>query len=201
MTQYERTTTSKIAAFGCALVCIALAGCDSLRFAPNESQKQNVWLHNRTAIVAAETARAEKTSEKLQALTQLGEVQSRAVGAYYGPPKEFPQAETAEDILAESNWQLARTALQAGVERPDAWEIADSVMEFGIGICALLGGVYGTRAVRFLRETKTKSQALQEIIAGNELFKKQNQAQAAAFKQAQSNQSPQTRQIVARAKA
>jgi hypothetical protein len=178
-----------------------LAGCDSLRFAPNEAQKQNVWLHNRTAIIAAETARAEETSEKLQALTQLGEVQSRAVGAYYGLPKEFPQAETAADILAESNWQLARTALQAGTERPDTWEIADSMMEFGIGICALLGGVYGTRVVRFLRETKTKSQALREIIAGNELFKKQNQAQAVAFKQAQSHQSPQTRQIVARAKA
>ncbi len=183
------------------LTSITLAGCDSLRFAPNEAQKRNAWLHNRTAVVAAETARAEETSEKLQALTQLGEVQSRAVGAYYGPPKEFPQAETAEDILAESNWQLARTALQAGLERPDAWEIADSVMEFGIGICALLGGVYGTRAVRFLRETKTKSQALQEIIAGNELFKKQNQAQAAAFKQAHGDQSPQTRQLVAQAKA
>ncbi len=201
MTKCERSTTSRIAAFTCALVCIALAGCDSLRFAPNEAQKQNAWLHNRTAIIAAETARSEDTSEELQALTQLGEVQSRAVGAYYGPPKEFPQAETVEDILVESNWQLARTALQAGAERPDAWEIADSVMEFGIGICALLGGVYGTRAIRFLQETRTKSQALQEIIGGNELFKKQNQAQASAFKQAHSNQSPQTRQLVARAKA
>ncbi|MBL7188228.1 MAG: hypothetical protein ISS70_18040 [Phycisphaerae bacterium] len=66
---------------------------------------------------------------------------------------------------------------------------------------ALLGGVYGTRAVRFLQEIRTESRSLQEIIAGNELFKKQNQAQVAAFKQAHSNQSPQTRQIVARAKA
>jgi len=70
-------------------------------------------------------------------------------------------------------------------------------VELGIGICALLGGVYGTRAVRFLRETKSKSQALQEVIAGNELSKKENQSQAAAFKQAHSKQSPQTRQIVA----
>jgi len=116
-------------------------------------------------------------------------------------PKEFPQAETAEDILAESNWQLAETALQTSAERPDAWEVADSAMELGIGVCALLGGVYGTRAVRFLRGARGKSQALQEIIAGNELFKKQNQAQAAAFKQAHGNQSPQTRQIVVQAKA
>ncbi len=201
MRKYERATTSRIAAFTCALVCVVLAGCDSLRFAPNEAQKRNAWLHNRTAIVTAETARAEEASEKLQSLTQLGEVQSRAFSSYYGLPEEFPPAETAEDILSESSWHLAQTAHQTGAERPQAWQVANSALDFGIGICALLGGVYGTRAVRFLRETKTKSGALQEIIAGNELFKKQNQAQAAAFKQAHSNQSPQTRQIVARAKA
>ena len=183
------------------LLGLLSAGCDSLRFAPSEEQKQNAWLHNRTAIVTSETARAENTSEKLQALTQLSEIQSRAFHAYYGLPKEFPQAETAEDILAESNWQLAETAMQAGAARPDAWQVADSMLELGIGVCALLGGVYGTRAVRFLRNARTKSQALQEIITGNELFKKQNNAHVSAFKQAHQNQSAQTRQIVARAKS
>ncbi len=201
MRTYERATTSRIPVFTSVLVCVILTGCDSLRFAPNEAQKQNAWLHNRTAILTAETARAEDASEKLQALTKLGEVQSRAFSIYYDLPKEFPQAETAEDILSESNWKLAQAAFQAGAERPEAWQVADSALDFGIGICALLGGVYGTRTVRFLREAKTKSQALQEIIAGNELFKKQNQAQAIPFKQAHSNQSPQTRQLVARAKA
>ena len=201
MIRYEKAIAPVIPLFTGALLCIMLTGCDSLRFAPNESQKQNAWLHNRTAIVTAETASAEKTSEKLQSLTRLGEVQSRAFSAYFGLPREFPQVETAEDILSESSWQLADAALDAGTERPDTWQLANSAMDFGIGICALLGGVYGTRAVRFLRETKVKSQALQEIIAGNELFKKQNQAQAIAFKQAHINQSPQTRQLVAKAKA
>jgi hypothetical protein len=183
------------------LLCCLSAGCDSLRFAPTEAQKQNAWLHNRTAIMAAETAKAESASDKLQALTQLSEVQSRAFSSYYGSPQEFPQAETAEDVLAESNWQLARTALQQGADRPDAWEVADSMLELVIGICALLGGVYGTRAVGFLRKAKTKSKALQEIITGNELFKKQNASSTPAFKQAHQNQSPQTRQIVAKMKA
>ncbi len=182
--------------FGCVLICFLFAGCDSLRFAPTEAQKQNAWLHNRTATITADTARAENTSEKLQLLTQLNEVQSRAFSSHYGLPKEFPQADTAEDILTESNWQLARTALQQGAERPDAWEVADSMLELGIGICALLGGVYGTRAVGFLRQAKTKSKALQEIIIGNEHFKKENASSAPAFKQAHQNQSPQTRQIV-----
>jgi len=79
--------------------------------------------------------------------------------------------------------------------------VADNALELAIGICALLGGVYGTRAIRFLKQARTKSKALQEIIAGNELFKKQNHAQASAFKDAHSSQSPQTRQIVAEMKS
>ncbi len=182
--------------FVCLFICLLSAGCDSFRFAPSETQKQNAWLHNRTATMAAQTAKAENASDKLQALAQLSEFQSRAVSSYYGSPQEFPQAETIEDVLAESNWQLARTALAESSERPDAWEVADSMLELGIGICALLGGVYGTRAVGFLRKARTKSKALHEIIAGNELFKKQNASSAPAFKQAHQNQSPQTRQIV-----
>jgi hypothetical protein len=197
----NKATLLKIAVFISAYTSLLLAGCESLRFAPTEAQKQNAWLHNRTAIVTAETARAEDTSPKLQALTQLGEVQSRAFSTHYGLPKEFPQAETAEDILAESNFQLASTALQESAGRPDPWQVADSMLEMGIGICALLGGVYGTRAVRFLKDARGKSEALKEIIAGNEIFKKQNQSQTAAFKQAHQSQSPQTRQLVAAMKA
>ena len=199
MKKTQRSRASVVLA--CACMCLSLGGCGNLRFAPDEMQKQNAWLHNRTAIVAAETARAEDASQTLQALTQLNEVQSRAFSSYCGLPDEFPRAETAEDILAESNWQLAAAAVQASAERPDEWRVADSMLEIGIGICAVLGGVGGARAVRLLKDTRTKSQALREVIAGNELFKKQNQAHAAAFKQAQSSQSPETRQLVAQMKA
>jgi hypothetical protein len=177
------------------------AGCESLRFAPSETQKQNAWLHNRTAAITAETARSESASEGLQALSKLSELQSRAFVSYNGLPKEFPQAETAEDVLAQSNWQLARVASVESAERPDTWQVADSALELAIGVCALFGGVYGTRAVRFLREAQTKSKALKEIIEGNELFKKQNESSVEAFKQAQQNQSPETRQIVAEMKS
>ena len=197
----KKTTSPKTVVFIYACMCLLLAGCGSLRFAPSEAQKQNAWLHNRTTIITAETARVEDTSSKLQALTQLGEVQSRAFSSYCGLPKEFPPSETAEDILAESNFQLAGTALQESAERPDPWQVADSMLEMGIGICALLGGVYGTRAVSFLRDARGKSDALKEIIVGNEQFKKHNQTQTAAFKQAHQNQSPQTRQLVATMKA
>jgi len=179
-----------------ASVLILVAGCDSLRFAPSQVQKQNAWLHNRTAAVTAETARTEGASEKLQALTQLGQLQSRAFVSYYGLPKEFLPADTAEDILSQTNFNLADSAVRQGAERPQAWQAADAALDLGIGICALLGGVYGTQAVRFLKTAKSKSQALREIITGNELFKQQNATSAVAFKQAHSKQSPQTRRIV-----
>jgi hypothetical protein len=177
-----------------------LAGCEGLRFAPSEQQKQNAWLHNRTAMTAAQTAKVEAGSPKLQALTELSELQSQAFTSYFGLPEEFPKAASAEDILEQSNWQLAHTAIEQSGERPDAWQVADSAIELGIGICALLGGVYGTRAVGFLREARVKSKALQEIIAGNELFKKNNQPQVAAFKESHRSQSPQTQQIVTQMK-
>ena len=183
------------------LTILLLAGCESFRFAPSEEQKQNAWLHNRTTIVTAETARSENVSEKLQALTQLSESQSRAFSSYYGLPKEFPQADTAEDILHQSNWQLAQTALAESSQRPDAWQLADNMFELAIGICALVGGVYSTRAVRFLKEARAKQKALQEIIEGNELFKRQHGEAASAFKEAHKDQSPQTRQIVAQMKS
>jgi len=136
--------------------CFLLNGCDSLRFTPTEEQKQNAWLHNRTAIITSETAKSENTSEKLQALTKLSELQSRAFVSYHGLPKEFPRAETVEDILAQSNWQLARTALTESAERPDAWQVADSALELAIGGGALLGGVYGVKAVKFLKDVPAK---------------------------------------------
>ena len=198
----RRTTTTPIACFASILfvVTLCVGGCDSLRLAPSEQQKQNAWLHGRTTAQAAQTAQAENASDKLQSLAQLSELQSRSFASYFGLPKEYPPAETAEDILAQSNWNLARTTLTESAERPDPWQVADSLLEVGIGICALFGGVYGTRAVRFLKDARDKNQALQEIVAGNELFKKQNQSSAQAFKDAHQSQSPPTRQLVAELK-
>ncbi len=176
---------------------VFMAGCDAVRFAPTETQKQNAWLHNRTAQVAADTARAENVSEQLEGLTSLCAAQSRSFSSYYGMPKEFPAADTPEQILAQSNWQLAQKSLLESAKRPDAWQLADNALELGIGIAALLGGVYGTRAVSFLREARTKSKALREIVVGNELFKNLHSESASVFKSAHKNQSAETKQIVA----
>jgi hypothetical protein len=180
---------------------VILAGCGSLRFCPGEVQKQNAWLHNRTAQMAADVARTEDTSSQLQGLTKLSEVQSRAFIADYGLPDEFPPADTVDAILAESNRQLAGLALAEAGQRPDVWDAVDGVIDLGIAAAALFGGVYGVKVARFLREARAKSKALREIITGNEVFKRQHADSAGAFKEAHRNQSPQTRQLVAQAKS
>ncbi|HSV99130.1 MAG TPA: hypothetical protein VLI39_03095 [Sedimentisphaerales bacterium] len=179
-----------------AALLLLAAGCNGLRLAPDETQKQNAWLHNRTATVAAQAAREEGSSQQLQALTKLSELQSRSFTAYCGLPKEYPQAETVDDILSESSVQIATAALARSAERPDPWEVADSALDIGIGVSALFGGVLGARAVRLLQEARDKSKALREIIQGNERFKSQHAGQVAAFKAAQENQSPETRRLV-----
>ena len=95
---------------------------------------------------------------------------------------------------------MAQKALANSSQRPDGWQIADNFLEFSIGICALLGGVYGTRAVGFIKQVREKSKALKEIIEGNEIFKRQNSDYCTAFKQAQKNQSCETKKLVAEIK-
>ncbi|MFH1371031.1 MAG: hypothetical protein ABII09_07070 [Planctomycetota bacterium] len=176
-------------------------GCGNIRFAPREEQKQNAWVHNRTAVFAAQMAKDEAVSEKLKALTDLSQIQSRAFVAYCGLPEELPQAESAEDVLSESNRQLATIAIEQSKERPDAWSVADSGLELAIAIAGLFGGAYSTRIIKFLQEAKAKSNALKEIVLANEIFKKTSPDSAQAFKDAQRNQSPLTKQIVAEAKS
>jgi hypothetical protein len=176
---------------------LTTGGCESLRFAPSEEQKQNAWVHNRTAAIAAQTAKDEYASDKLQALTDLSKMQSKAFVAYCGLPEELPEAETAEDVLSESNVRLATTAIEQSKQRPDAWTVADSALELGIAIAGLFGGAGALRIVRFLQEAKAKSNALKEIVLANEIFKKTNPDSADAFKNAQQNQSPLTKQLVA----
>ncbi len=57
------------------------------------------------------------------------------------------------------------------------------------------------RFAKFLHEAKAKSNALKEIVLGNEIFKKTNPDSAEAFKDAQRNQSPLTKQIVTEVKS
>jgi len=180
------------------IVFVVLAsGCESLRFAPTQEQKQNAWVHLRTTQLAADAARTERCSQQLQQLTLLSATQREAFVAYCGMPEKSVPVESAQDVLAESNIALTETAFRQSADRLDGWQVADNVLELGIGIAAVLGGVYGTKAAGYLKNARSKSKALREVIEGNEIFKRRNQQLVAAFKAAQAGQSSQTRQIVA----
>jgi hypothetical protein len=228
------------------LASIVLCGCDTLRFAPKEEQKQNAWLHWRTTQLAAQEAVNENTSAKVQRLTELSAQQSRAFAADYGMPKDsfamgenmptrawaWHPLETQDGAWAwhpletqDGAWAwhpletqdgarpwypsegfatetaIAQTAYRQSIERPDVWQAADGVVELGIGLAGLFGGAYGIRAAQFLKQARDKSKALKEIIEGNELFRETNPLQASAFKEAQKDQSVETKKIVTETKA
>ena len=194
------TTSQKY--FGTILIIttIFFAGCSSIRFAPGEPQKQNAWLHNRTAQMASEVASYQQVSEELQQLTSLSSLQSKAFLSYYGLPSQIPQGDSIDDILSQSSWTIANSAASQALNRPDSWDIADGALDLGIVIVSLFGGVYGIKIAAFLKQARAKSQALREIIASNEILRKQDDQISDMFKYAHQNQSTETRKIVAEIK-
>ena len=180
---------------------LILSGCDGLRFAVSDLQKQNAWVHRQTAEMAADVADKEGCSSQLKGLTQLSEKQSEAFVFDYGMPAEPMKFSSVDEMLADSNFDLAESAATESAERPDVWDIADSGLELAIAISALFGGVYGTKVISFLQTAKAKSTALKEIIEGNELLKNKSSELAAEFKAAQAGQSAATKQIVAEVKS
>ena len=181
------------------VLSVVLTGCGGVRFAATEPQKQNAWAHRRTCELARETAREEKASQSLAGLTALAAQQSEAFVLDYGLPKEPPAMETAEAALAAGP-TLAQQAASDAQRRPDAWALTDAAMELGVGLAGLLGGVYGLRIATFLKQAQQKSQALKEIVEGNELFKQLCPTAASDFKQAHANQSAATRTLVTEVK-
>lgn len=182
------------------LVLLAAGGCDGLRFAPSEAEKQNVYLHKRTVECAARQAEQENSSADLQQLTQAAANQSEAIVAHYGLPAVLPATDSIEELVGTDNEQVTAAARADAAERPDPWDVADGMLELGIAVAGVVGGVYGSRAAAGLKLAQEKSRALREVIAGNELFKRQNPAAVGSFKEAQGSQSPSTRTLVAELK-
>jgi hypothetical protein len=187
------------------LACVVLCGCDVFRFAAREEQKQNAYLHWRTTELAAQEAGKENTSAKVQGLTGLAAQQSQAFVADYGMPSDSSMATQAYPWHPSDGFAteaaIAQTAYQQSLERPDMWVMADGVMELGIGLAGLFGGAYGIRATQFFKQARDKSKALKEIIEGNEMFKQGNPSLVQVFKEAQKNQSLETKKIVTETKA
>ena len=176
-----------------------IVGCDGLRFAATEAQKENAWLHGQVCATAAKTAADEEASEELCGLTELAHQQSQAFVIDYGLPESAVMVKDSENLLAEGAG-VAAIAQSDAAKHPDVWTLADNAMELGIALAGLVGGVYGVRVAGYLKTARDKSKALKEIIRGNELFKQLYPEQSDRFKEAQQKQSATTKQLVTQAK-
>lgn len=180
------------------LTLLVLAGgCDGFRRPATQTQKQNAWLHLRTARLSAEQAAVEDTSSLLRDLTALSYEQSRAFVVDYGLPEELGPIGTAQEILAAAAPVAAQAqtdSFQAGFLEP--WSMADALLDLGLALAGLLGGAWGLKAAAFFKQAREKSDALKEIVRNNELFKTLYPDAAESFKQAQCAQSPSTRRLV-----
>jgi hypothetical protein len=169
---------------------IPFAGC---RLAPTEVQKQNAWSHLQVLRAAADGAKASPSSRQLCSLTSLAAKQAEAFVADYGTPSSIPQ----DEPLSQATWQRADAALTDSQRSSDPWAVADGLFELAAGVAGIFGGVYGARVVRFVGEARRKSDALRQVVQGNELFKDRCPESAADFKAAHDAQSADTRQLVA----
>jgi len=197
----RRTRVTGMLMVGLLAAMLLAGGCsDALRFAPSEAQKQNAYLHSRTLQLAASEAVQEQAGEPLVRLTQAADLQADAMLAYFGLPKQLPPTEAIEDLLSEENAAVTSQAHDEAMQRPDPWDVTDNLLEFGIALAGVVGGVYGTKAAATLSTAKQKSQALREVVQGNQLFMVHNPEQAPALKAAQA-QSPATQKLVTEIKA
>ena len=174
-----------------AVALLFLAGCEEpLRFAPTEAQQQAAELTHLLAqrVNVEGTDAASPASEKLVEGT-------RTNLAYIGRPETPPDPEQFDTVVEQAG--------EDAIKRPDVWSVADNTLELAIGIAALVGGVYGTKAVGYLKVAKEKSKALQEVVQANDLFKQNASAnEIAKWKAAQKTlQSRQTRKVVAEARS
>ena len=172
-------------------------GCDGVRLGLSEAQKQSRYLHHRTVGAIAVRAREESVSGELLSLSELAMRQSEAIVAYAGFPKELPAAQRVDDLLGEASAAITRQAWKDAMVRVEPWDAAESMLEWGLALAGVIGGVYGAKVVGVLKLARLKSAALREVVQGNEMFKQQHRESKEFFKEAHQHQSAETRQLVA----
>ena len=175
-----------------------ISGCqDALRFAPSEPQKQIAL----QAHVTARDIEAEGTDAHSPAAKQQVQATQTAL-TYIGLPKN-PQ-------ITDYVTTVAQAQVDAG-QRPKFQDISEAA-EGGLSLAAELAIIFGVGGVGFggkklvdwIKLAREKNQALQEIIAGNELFKKQlPETTLRAFKKAQdkTQETPSTKRLVTELKS
>ncbi len=143
---------------------LILSGCESIRRAPTQDQKQ-IALNTYQAASAIE---ARGTDPQSPAAKQVVEGSTVAL-TYTGLP--------ANPVIDDYPTTLGLASSDAAA-RPTIDEVLGSV-EGGLSLAAELAilfgvggaGVAGTKVAKWIKVARQKNQALKEIISGNEQFK------------------------------
>ncbi len=177
------------------VLCGFIAGCDTLRMAPSESQKQIAFKTHLNAR-AVDAGGAEADTPATRQLVQGTE----ASLAFAGMPSTLDIADYDATLQAAS---------ADAAKRPTAEKMFEAV-EGGLSLAAQLAILFGcggttwggVKIIEWVNRARKKSQGLQEIINANKDFLTAADERAReTFKVAQNNkQSTATKKIVAELK-
>jgi hypothetical protein len=170
------------------LLLTIAGGCqDELRFAPSEPIQQTGEINYELAVLL-DAEGAEPGSPATRALVES----SKATHLYLGRPDAPPDPEQIPETVT--------TAQSDAVRRPDPWKAADSILALALGVSGLFGGGVGaTKLTQYLKQLQAKKNALEEVVKGNEIFKRTANGQSLAlFKESHNlaQLTPGTRRIV-----
>jgi len=180
----------------CAFVAF-ISGCESLRFTPSEPQKQ-IALQTH---MAARTVNEKGADPGSQAAEQLVDGTETAL-AYIGMPK----SPDIEDYATTS--QQARDDAGKRPVADDVFQAAEQGLSLAAELAILFGvggaGFGGKKLLDWLKLAREKNKALQEIVQGNEYFKKKcsTPGELRTFKESQefAQLTPTTKRLVAELK-
>jgi len=150
-----KRSTLVLIAFIVAL--ILFSGCsDPIRFGPTEAQKQTAQMG-----VDATGYIEQNGTPPGSDISKIARDSAKTTQIYFGLPKE-PLADPAVMIPQ---------AKADAVKRPDPWDTADMLLNTGIGIAGLFGGVWSIKAAKFITAAQAKSKALREIVKAQQKFR------------------------------
>lgn len=160
LAKIHRAITFTVFLIAMIVIATFAGGCDTLRFAPSESQKQIAY----DTFNAAQAVNATGATAGSAATKKL--VNGTAATLTYTGVPDNP-------TIADYDTTL-QTAQADSAKRPTIDDVAntfDGVMELGIGLAGVLGGTLGTKAIKALMLARQKAAALKEVVQGNEQFK------------------------------
>jgi hypothetical protein len=146
------------------LSCLIFSGCGNLRFGPSESQKQLAFTTYKNAAEVAKLG-AEAASP---ATRQIVEGTAAAL-AYTGMPKA-PEVEDYPAALEQAQADAVKRPKSA-----DVFDAAEGGLSLAAELAILLGaggaGIGGKKVIDWIALARNKSNALREVVEGNELLK------------------------------